>query len=81
MASRLSPANTDISLDYADCLCRIKDYKTALQVLKKALEFSDSEEKTAQIMEKNSYIKKLTDEQLVGFQKFINSCKKIGRKD
>ena len=81
MASRLSPSSTDISFDYADCLCRSKEYKAALQVLKKALEFSDSEEKTRQIMEKSSHIKRLIDEQLVGFNKLISSFKKKNEKN
>jgi len=81
MASRLSPSSTDISFDYADCLCRSKEYKAALQVLKKALEFSDSEEKTRLIMEKSSHIKRLIDEQLVGFNKLISSFKKKNEKN
>lgn len=80
MAIRLSPLNTDISFDYAECLCQTKEYKAALQVLKKALEFSDSEEKTQRIMEKSTYIKSLIDEQLFGIQRIIENFKHNGKK-
>jgi len=81
MANRLNPSNTDISLDYANCLCQTKQYKTALRILQKALDFSDSTEKTQKIMEKNAYIKNQLDEQMFGFQKLIDNFKKNTQKN
>lgn len=76
MASRLNPSNTEISLDYAGCLCQMKRYKTALSVLNKAITFADSPDKTKKIMEKTDYIKMQINEQLFGFQKLIDNFKK-----
>ena len=81
LASRLNPSNTDISLDYTECLCRMKRYKTALSVLNKAIMFADTPEKSKKIMEKNDYIKSQINEQLFGFQKLIENFKKNSRQN
>lgn len=75
VAKRLDPYDFDISMDYCSCLCEAEDYKTALSVLKQSLDYCDTEEKRVVIMKKYSEINDILNQNLNGFQKFINKLK------
>lgn len=76
VAKRLAPADFNLSIDYCDCLCEQEDYKSALAVLKKTLEFTDSPEKRNLIMRKASEINEFLTKNMNGLQKFIEKFKK-----
>lgn len=76
IARRLNPQDTRIALDYCNCLCETEDYKTALDVLKQALNYCNDVETKNVIIQKADFINQKIMENLSGFQKFMVKFKK-----
>ena len=76
IARRLKPQDIDLAIDYCDCLCDVEDYKTALDVLKKSLDYAPDSETKNKILQKADYVNQKIIENLSGFQKFMVRFKK-----
>ena len=76
IARRLSPSDFNLSIDYCNCLCEVEEYKTALSVLKQALDFVDNDKKREIIMKKTMQINEVLSKNMNGLQKLIDKFKK-----
>lgn len=76
VARRLNPQNVKISLDYCNCLIDVKDYKSALEILKQSLDYAADEETKSIILRKADFVNQRIMENLSGFQKFMVRFKK-----
>lgn len=76
IARRLKPQDVNLAMDYCNCLCDTEDYKTALEVLKQALNYCPDNETKNKIMQKADFINQKIMANLSGFQKFMVRFKK-----